>query len=213
MDRRQRLNDEATNLAALKRSTQAEIWTSMPGIIQSFDAEKMTCSVQLAIQGTIVDAKTSVASNVNLPVLVDCPVCFPSFGGVTLTMPVKKDDEVLVSFASRCIDGWWQNGGVQPPMEYRMHDLSDGFVQPGGRSQPRVLSGISTSTAQLRSDDGATMVELDPASQKIRIVAPGGIDLIGPVNLGAEGGQPVARVGDAISGGVITKGSDIVKAG
>lgn len=213
MDRRQRVDDPTTNMETLRRATQSSIWTALPGIIQSFDAKKMTCAVQPVIQGVQIDQKTSQASFSNLPLLVDCPVCFPGFGGITLTFPIAAGDECLVIFASRCIDAWWQNGGVQKPMTYRMHDLSDGFVLPGGRSQPRVLSNISTTTAQLRSDDGSTYLELDPTAQKIRIVAPGGIDLIGPINLGADGGQPVARVGDTVSGGLITKGSDIVKAG
>jgi hypothetical protein len=33
------------------------------------------------------------------------------------------------------------------------------------------------------------------------------------INLGGAGGQPVARVGDSVSGGVITSGSSIVRAG
>ena len=179
MDRRQRLDDQTTVMETLRRAAKSDLWTALPGIVQSFDAGKMTCSVQPAIQGAISDAKTSKVSTVNLPLLVDCPVCFPGFGGATLTFPVRAGDECLVVFAARCIDAWWQNGGVQPPMTYRMHDLSDGFVLPGGRSQPRILSGLSGSTAQLRSDDGATYVEVDPAGQKLNLVAPGGIYLNG----------------------------------
>lgn len=212
MDRRQRLDDPTTNMEALKRAAQASIWTALPGIIQSFDAEKMTCEVQPSIQGIKVDFGTSAMTMVNLPLLVDCPVCFSGWGGVTLTLPIAPGDECLIIFASRCIDAWWQNGGIQPPMEYRMHDLSDGFVLPGGRSQPRVLSGLSTTTAQLRSDDGLVYIEVDPISHAINLVAPGGINITGPINLGGPDGQGVARIGDAVSGGIITGGSTTVKA-
>ena len=61
-----------------------------------------------------------------------------------------------------------------------MHDLSDGFVFVGVRSQPRVIPNVSTGATQLRSDDGSTLIELDPASQKVRIVAPGGFDVVAP---------------------------------
>lgn len=181
MDRRQRLDDHTTNMEALKRATKASMWTAMPGIVQSFNAAAMTAQVQLAIKGVYADPKTSALSFVNLPLLVDVPVCFPGWGGVTLTFPIVKGDECLVVFASRCIDAWWQNGGVQKPLEYRMHDLSDGFMTPGGRSQPRVLTGLSTTTAQFRSDDGSAYVEIDPASHKINMVAPGGVKITGPV--------------------------------
>ncbi len=212
MDPRQRYNDLSTALSIGLRGQQAGIWTALPGIIQSVDAAALTAEIQPAIQGVLSDPKSGKASTSPLPLLVDCPIIFPSGGGVTLTLPIAIGDECLVLFASRCIDAWWQNGGVQPPMVYRMHDLSDGFCLPGVRSKSRPLGGVSLSTAQLRSDDGGTMIELDPGAQKLRLVAPGGIDLIGPVSLGDEGGAKVARVGDTVSGGVITSGSANVKA-
>ena len=68
------------------------------------------------------------------------PVVFPGGGGFALTFPVAAGDECLVVFASRCIDAWWQSGGVGEPMEPRMHDLSDGFALIGVRSQPAHVS-------------------------------------------------------------------------
>lgn len=44
------------------------------------------------------------------------------------------------------------------------------------------------------------------------ITLTGAITLDGPVNLGGEGGQPVARVGDDVVGGKITTGSSTVRA-
>lgn len=179
MQREQRVESLSTALEISMRGAQGRIWTALPGIIQSFDPAAMTCEVQPSIQGTLSDPKTGDAKNVNLPLLVDCPVQFPSGGGVTLTLPIAPDDECLIIFASRCIDAWWQSGGIAPPMVYRMHDLSDGFVIPGIWSQPRVLTGVSTSKAQLRSTDGATVLELDPEAQRINLVAPGGVYING----------------------------------
>ncbi|WP_457849452.1 hypothetical protein, partial [Staphylococcus aureus] len=62
----------------------------------------------------------------------------------------------------------------------RMHDLSDGFAILGFRSQPRALSNISTTSAQLRSDDGATFIDLNPGTGEIKVVAPGGFDVVAP---------------------------------
>lgn len=179
MNRRERLNDPNVALQDAIRGAMAMTWTALPGIVQSFDPVAMTCVVQPAIKArrtlptgaTVTDA---------LPLLVDCPVHFPSGGQCTLTFPVAPGDECLVVFSSRCIDGWWQSGGVQEQAELRMHDLSDGFVFVGVRSQPRVIPNVSTGATQLRSDDGSTLIELDPASQKVRIVAPGGFDVVAP---------------------------------
>ena len=177
MDWRERAGDPQEALRAALDGRQTRIWTAMPAILQSYDPAALTAVVQPAIQGRM-SAQDGSVSLVDLPLLVDCPVQFPSGGGVTMTFPLTPGDEVLVIIASRCIDAWWESGGVQAPLEARMHDLSDGFVIPGVRSQPRVLSPAPSATAaQLRSDDGETIIELDSEAQTLALTAPGGVTI------------------------------------
>ena len=159
MDRRERFYDPEETLRAALDGLQARVWTATPGIIQTVDLVAMTASVQPAIRGVVSD-ENGAESTVALPLLLDCPLIYPTGGGFTLTFPIAPGDECLVLFSSRCIDAWWQQGGVQPQAEYRMHDLSDGFVLAGPRSQPRILSGVSDDSTQLRSDDGVSFVEV-----------------------------------------------------
>ena len=180
MKRLENLNDLEAAIGAALRGALAQTWTAMPAIIGDFDPVAMTCTAQPAIRARITTPEGR-EQNATLPLLVDCPVYFPSGGNCTLTFPVKPGDECLVVFASRCIDAWWQSGKVQNQAEVRMHDLSDGFVYVGVRSQPRVLPAVSTRATQLRSDDGSTFLELDPDSRKVRIVAPGGFDVVAPL--------------------------------
>ncbi|CAN0620528.1 Gp138_N domain-containing protein [Burkholderia multivorans] len=181
MDRKERVDDPLAALRAALRGWQAGIWTALPGIIDSFDDVAMTCVVQPAIK-VPVRASDGTVTTVALPQLVDCPVQFPAGGNCTLTFPVKPGDECLVVFASRCIDAWWQSGGVQEQAELRMHDLSDGFALLGVRSRPRALANVSATSTQLRSDDGATYIDLNPTLQKVKIVAPGGFDVVAPLS-------------------------------
>jgi hypothetical protein len=167
MDRSQLLNDAEQAMRLVLDGRQSTLWTAMPGIVQSVDFGKMTCSVQPAIQGT-VELENGTYQSVNLPLLVDVPICFPSAGGFIITMPLAANDEVLVVFASRCIDAWWQSGSVSRPMEARMHDLSDGFAIPGPRSQPNVVGDISSSALQIRNDAGTAYVEIS-ASGAIKL--------------------------------------------
>lgn len=166
--------------ARLAGSIMSSLRVSMPGIVQSFDPGTVTAVVQPAIKGYEPDSN-GVNQSTILPLLVDVPVVFPRGGGCTLTFPVKAGDECLVIFADRCIDFWWQNGGMQEPVDDRVHDLSDAFCIVGPQSQVQKISGISTGAAQLRSDDGSTFFELNPSTQKIKIVAPGGLDVITPM--------------------------------
>lgn len=147
---------------ALMKRAASSVRVSFPGIIQSFDPETVTCDVIIggkSRQSTDY-GDTGKPESINFPLLVDIPVVFPRGGGVTLTFPLKAGDECLVVFSDRCIDFWWQNGGVQEHVDWRNHDISDAFVIPGPQSQAKKISGISTSAAQLRTDDGSAFVEV-----------------------------------------------------
>lgn len=160
MLRLERTNAPVDVQDAILEGHQAGIWTALPVIIESFDPDAMTCTAQPAIRAQIRDEQNAW-HDVTLPLLVDVPVVFPSGGGYTLTFPIAEGDEALVVFSSRCIDAWWQSGGVQNQAELRMHDLSDGFALVGPRSQVRVLPNVSTASVQLRSDDGSAYVEIN----------------------------------------------------
>ncbi len=164
--------------AQLAQAIMSAMRVSIPGIIQSFDPDAVIAVVQPAIKGAEKDESGAEVS-VNLPLLVDVPVVFPRGGGCTLTFPVEAGDECLVIFADRCIDFWWQSGGIQEPVDERMHDLSDAFCIVGPQSQAKKISGISTSAVELRSDDGETKLSLNPASGSINGTAPGGFNLNG----------------------------------
>lgn len=180
MDQRERVEDREEALRTAMDGRQAMMWTALPGLVVSYDPAQQTCQVKPTIQAQY-RAPDGSSRFVSMPLLLDCPVVFPSGGDVVMTFPIATGDDCLVVFASRCIDSWWQSGTIQPPAEFRMHDLSDGFVFVGPRSLPKALENVSTTTAQIRSKDGTTYVELDPAGQIVTIKAPGGIVLDGPV--------------------------------
>ena len=219
MDRRERVADPEESLRMALDGRLTRLWTALPGIIQSFDPAKMTCAVQPAINGAAIQ-RDGTTTPIQMPLLLDCPVQFPGGGGVTLTFPLAAGDECLVVFASRCIDSWWQQGGVQGQAEFRMHDLSDGFVLPGVRSQPRRIA-VNNAKAELRSDDGSTFVQLDPIGKSIVLTAPNGatinanttingsLHVTGAVTFDStlsvsgalNGGSTIAAVGDITGSG------------
>lgn len=176
---------------------------SLPGTIKSFDPESVTCEVELSTFGLSATAKrgsTSVdrikSENGYYPVIQDIPVVFPRGGGCTLTFPVKAGDECLVIFSDRCIDFWWQNGETQNTSRTRSHSFSDAFVIPGPQSQAKKISSISTSAAQLRTDDGSAFVEV-AADGAVTITSPQ-ITLNGPVQVNGA----ITSTGDQTANGI-----------
>lgn len=176
--RLQLVNDSETALRQAFDGRLACLWTAMPGIVVDVDFAEMTCSVQPTIQGIVTD-EAGLQTAVNLPKLIHCPIVFPQAGGFALTLPLVANDEVLIVWASRSIDAWWQSGGIQKPIEARMHDLSDGFVIPGPCSKPNVISGISSTGAQIRNRAGTAYVEI-AADGKVKVVSASEIDITAP---------------------------------
>ncbi|MGI4901318.1 MAG: Gp138 family membrane-puncturing spike protein [Janthinobacterium lividum] len=180
MDQRERLDSFPEALIAALDGRQANIWTTLPGIIEQVN-DNATVVVQPAIKAQVI-SPDGTTKWVALPLLLDCPVVYQRGGGCTFTFPIAKGDECIVSFSARCIDAWWSSGGVQVQSEFRMHDLSDGFATVGPFSQATVIANISSVSAQLRSNDGLTYIDLNPTSQKVTIVAPGGFDVVAPLS-------------------------------
>lgn len=187
-------------LKAVADSVSTDLRVACPGIIQSFDAGAVTATIQPSVKVPVRQADGSVVS-VALPLLVDVPVYFPRGGGVTLTFPITEGDECLVIFADRCIDYWWQNGGVQEPVDPRQHHLADAFALVGPQSQAQKISGISTSAAQLRTDDGAAFIELDPASHAVTVTTPG------KLTASAQGGTEINSPEIVLNGNVTINGN------
>lgn len=114
------------------------------GKIVAFNAAKGTATVQL------VTLRQQGDSQVQYPLLTDCPVLIYQGGAAALTMPVTPGDHCLVLFHDRDMDNWFVSGGVTPANTPRSHDLSDGLVIVGFRpaADPRTPTP-STTDAEL----------------------------------------------------------------
>jgi len=163
MDIRERTGDMEEAFRAMLDGFKASLWTAVPAIVQSVDFAKQTATLQPAIKSQQRMPDGSVKA-VDLPLLTDVPMHFPTGGGASMTFPVKAGDEALVVFSSRPSDAWQQSGGVQSQIDARTHDLSDVFAMVGFRSNGKALSGVSSSSTQIRSDDGQHVIDLNPAS-------------------------------------------------
>lgn len=185
-----------------------ELRVSIPVVVVSFDSVKQMVTVQPAIKESVL--KSLVPTSTALPQLPNVPVMIYRGGGFSITLPLKAGDEGFVIFQDMCIDAWWQSGGTDNnQIERRRHDLSDGVFYPGGWSQPRNLNAYSSTKAQLRSDDGVTVVEVgsgtisltpDSGTSLIKIT-PGEIDLTA-VTVKINGASYHAHVHSGVTTGV-----------
>lgn len=158
----------------IKANLNNSLRVACPGIIQAFDIESQTATVRLCIRESITN-DIGASHWVEIPPLLDLPILIPRAGGYMMTLPIKTGDECLVVFSDMCIDGWFVHGGVQNQMEKRRHDLSDGICIPGIWSQPNRVKDYSTTSCQIRNEEGSSYIEL--SGDDVNIVAKGNINL------------------------------------
>ncbi len=161
MDQRELHGDLSEAVRLMVRAALLDMQTAMPVHIVEYNALGAYATCQPLTRAYIPQQDGSFKW-VQLPLLIYVPVVFPRGGGYTLTFPIKPGDEGLCVFSSRAIDAWWTSGGIQNQVELRHHDLSDGFVIVGPRSQANLmLVPASQVGPELRSDDGLVKIGLD----------------------------------------------------
>ncbi len=185
---------ESAQWKAILKQAFIDLRCAAPAIVQSFDAEKQTVAVQIAMSELVKNPAGPQWTPINP--IYNVPICIPRGGGFSLTFPLQQGDEGLLVFTDTMFDLWWQNGGIQPPAgaplaqpnhERRRHDLTDCFFIPGIWNQTRVLEDYSTDSMQLRSDDGTIVVDLSE-DNGLTLTAPT-INLAssGDINISASG--------------------------
>lgn len=185
MDLRERINDDEEMIRSAIDQAMTRMWTSAPGRVVSYNAQKQTASIQITVKSFVKQPDGSQKA-VDLPILEEVPVQFPGAGGQTMTFPVKAGDEVVVMFMSRASDAQQQSGGDQQASDASTHGLSHPRAMLGFRSNPRALQNVSTDETEVRSDDGNTKISLSGAGgvgistdKQVGITAANGVSIGG----------------------------------
>jgi len=158
-------------LEQAKNNAMMDVRVSMPARIVSFDPATKTASIEIGLKMVNADDTQS-----EYPPLVDCPCLFTRGGGFHLVHPYKAGDKGIVLFSDRCFDGWFQAGQVAPPMDFRVHSMSDAYFIGGADCLDDVSPIVSD----------AMFIGKDDNSAGVTIKASGDIDLNG-VNISPSG--------------------------
>lgn len=126
------------------------------GKIAAFYPATHTADVEILFQRVLTDGTTA-----SYPKLLGCPIFTLQGGGASMQFPITIGDQCIVLFSDRNIDNWYLNGNQQPPIDGRLHDLSDGIALVGlNFSTSTAIAPTSTSEARLILKDGLTKVGL-----------------------------------------------------
>lgn len=211
----QRLTPSIAGFQALKDDIQQTLRVALPAVVTKFTpGPPALVDVIVAMQErfkrneplpSAPDEINLVSTPMELPPLNDVPVAFPNGGGYSVTFPIAAGDEVLLVFSDTALGIWLQNGAavvngvvqtVNPIHEWR-HILSHAIAIPGLRSTPRGIPSISTSSMQIRTDSGDTLIDIVEGT--VTVKAPtvtvnaqtANIDGSTQVNINSSGSTPV----------------------
>jgi hypothetical protein len=143
-------------LADLMIKIKQDVFYSMNcvqiGKIESYNSLSNTAVIAINFKRLLADG-----SELNYPLLQDCPVVMLGGSGARLSFPIAKGDECLILFNDRNIDDWHYSGQKRVPPDGRAHSLSDGIA----------IVGIANAlTASLTPSNS---VCLDGGSKKVAI--------------------------------------------
>lgn len=128
-----------------------QITTNEPGVIESYDANTCTASVQPLL---MVQRRTETGPvTVRQAVVENAPVIFLGGGNFRLTFPVKRGDECLLTVASRSLDRWSAFGGEVDPKSDRRHHITDAFVWVTPHLSPAHVAPAHATAAVFEGDD------------------------------------------------------------
>lgn len=141
------------------------------GTVQSFNVMSMTVVATINYTKTYftLDDVTNlyVATQVNYPTTIDCPIICLGGGKANLTMPIAKGDECLLLFNDRDMDNWYASGQLGPAATARLHSFSDAIALVGLKSTPNLLTTYDAIRAVLT--DGTVKVGINPSTHKATI--------------------------------------------
>lgn len=153
------LGDDSQLYENIIKKVNFNLRCCIPGVIQRYDPKTNTASIQPAIREEIVNEDNTV-QYMNLPILVNVPIIFPSCSIGSIKMLLKRGDECLVLFSDLSIDNFWKYANVQNPIEVRRHDLSDGIAIPCVLSQPNTKPFNGTGM-EITSEDSKISITKD----------------------------------------------------
>lgn len=100
------------------------------------DLHTVTVARVTRVGSTTISCRPVINRNVNgesiqLPEFIEVPPVFLQGGGSYTAHPIAVGDYCLLIITERCFDTWYNGQDFRRPLEYRMHDYSDGFALVG----------------------------------------------------------------------------------
>lgn len=208
-------------LDSVKDNVGVEFNCVQIGQIQTFYPETQTADIELVIKKVESVAADGTRTYKERPILKTCP-CLVLFGGTSfLSMPIATGDNCIVLFNDQEIDAWYENGGVQPTVTFRRHDISDGIALVGINSLQKSIADYVADGVRLSYSSNSRITLTDGQIESIAALFKhnGNMQITGDLivdgnglikgNAHIEGGLQVDGVATGSGGGAFKMGAPV----
>lgn len=107
-------------------SRLSEVHTMIPGVVKTFDPNKLSVDVQPSIKRVFADGEI-----LSLPIITAVPVIYPRTKKSILYFPLEAGDAGAIFFCERSLDIWLSKGGEVDPKDNRKFHFADAIFIPG----------------------------------------------------------------------------------
>lgn len=142
------VSDMSEVIRRAQESRVGDIYTALPGIVQTYDSTNQVVDVQPAIRRWLPTIDEDIVHE-DLPVLPNVPVVFPGAGAIAITWPIAAGDEGLIVIATYAFSQWRQSGNMSDPGDTRLHSLGNAVFIPGLRSNKNKIDASQASANAL----------------------------------------------------------------
>ena len=131
-----------------------EIYTALPGLVESYDAATRRATVQPALRLVLADSEES---EVRQAPVMNVPVLLPSAGGYTVSLPIGPGEPVMLIVAQRDLTRWKESYAESTPGPGIM--VARDAVAIAGFG-PRSYTPANSGGIALQSDDGRRYIRI-----------------------------------------------------
>lgn len=156
--------DDVEIIRTAIRNRLADVRTSIPAIVKSYDYIEQTCSCELTTR-----IPTSDGTPEQLQPLQDVPVAWPRGGGYFCTMPLSPGDTGLLVFCEADFSAWRETGVVSDATQERRHGLYAYFI-PGGCANGKELTDASPDKLII-GKQGGSVIKVDASGIELGAAA------------------------------------------
>lgn len=134
----------------------AEVYTQLPGRVESYDAATQTASIKIMIRTPLENLDGDITLE-DLPVIQSVPVSFMRGGQFFESFPLTPGDEGMCQFSMRDINEWRRTGQLVDPGDIRTHRIAGATFFPGVSSSARRLDSAHAQNYVMGKDGGTTI--------------------------------------------------------